>query len=60
MESRVNAGAPVAGRAPSPVWATPAMTALLVVALTLPRIVFAVRYGLIGDEVYYAGSIARE
>jgi 4-amino-4-deoxy-L-arabinose transferase-like glycosyltransferase len=30
------------------------MTALIVVALTLPRIAFAARYGLIGDEVYYA------
>src|SRR5690606_15773828 len=37
-----------------PLWATPAMTALIVVAVTLPRIVFAARYGLIGDEVYYA------
>jgi 4-amino-4-deoxy-L-arabinose transferase-like glycosyltransferase len=54
MESRVNAGALGAGPARGPVWATPAITALIVVALTLPRIIFAARYGLIGDEVYYA------
>ena len=30
------------------------MTALIVIVLTIPRLVFAARYGLIGDETYYA------
>lgn len=30
------------------------MTALIVLVLTLPRLIFAARYGLIGDETYYA------
>lgn len=45
---------PAPGAPRLPLWATPLFTALIVVALTVPRIVFAVRYGLIGDEVYYA------
>ena len=44
--------APAAPRVP--IWATPLATMFIVVAMTLPRIVFAFRYGLIGDEVYYA------
>ena len=39
---------------PAPLWATPAVTALIVLVLTIPRLVFAARYGLIGDETYYA------
>jgi 4-amino-4-deoxy-L-arabinose transferase-like glycosyltransferase len=39
---------------PSPGWATPLAVALIVFALTLPRLIFAARYGLIGDETYYA------
>ena len=39
---------------PTPAWATPLVTALIVLALTVPRLVFAARYGLIGDETYYA------
>lgn len=46
------AGAVVAPRTPA--WASPAVVALIVFALTVPRIVFAARYGLIGDETYYA------
>jgi 4-amino-4-deoxy-L-arabinose transferase-like glycosyltransferase len=43
------------GAAPRvPLWASPAAVALIVLALTVPRIVFAARYGLIGDETYYA------
>jgi 4-amino-4-deoxy-L-arabinose transferase-like glycosyltransferase len=30
------------------------MTALIVLVLTIPRLIFAARYGLIGDETYYA------
>ena len=37
-----------------PVWAAPLGCALIVLVVTLPRIVFAVRFGLIGDEAYYA------
>ncbi len=37
-----------------PRWATPGATTLIVLALTIPRLVFAARYGLIGDETYYA------
>jgi 4-amino-4-deoxy-L-arabinose transferase-like glycosyltransferase len=37
-----------------PAWATPLATALIVLVLTIPRLVFAARYGLIGDETYYA------
>lgn len=39
---------------PTPAWATPLATALIVLVLTIPRLVFAARYGLIGDETYYA------
>jgi hypothetical protein len=39
---------------PSPRWATPLAVALTVLVLTIPRLVFAARYGLIGDETYYA------
>jgi 4-amino-4-deoxy-L-arabinose transferase-like glycosyltransferase len=38
----------------TPRWATPGMTALIVLVLSLPRLGFAARYGLIGDETYYA------
>lgn len=37
-----------------PWWATPWACALLVLLATLPSIVFAVRFDLIGDEAYYA------
>ena len=37
-----------------PAWATPLGCALIVLVVTLPRIVFAARFGLIGDEAYYA------
>jgi 4-amino-4-deoxy-L-arabinose transferase-like glycosyltransferase len=40
--------------APVPGWATPVATALIVLVLTIPRLVFAARYDLIGDETYYA------
>ena len=41
-------------KAPVPAWATPLWTALIVLALSVPRLYFAARYALIGDEVYYA------
>lgn len=41
-------------RASTPTWATPIATALIVGLLTIPRLVFAARYGLVGDETYYA------
>jgi 4-amino-4-deoxy-L-arabinose transferase-like glycosyltransferase len=37
-----------------PGWTTPLATSLVVVALTIPRLLFAARYDLIGDETYYA------
>lgn len=37
-----------------PWWATPWACALLVLALTIPSIIFAIRFDLIGDEAYYA------
>jgi hypothetical protein len=37
-----------------PAWATPLGCALIVAALAIPRAVFAARFGLIGDEAYYA------
>ncbi|MEO7223381.1 MAG: glycosyltransferase family 39 protein [Devosia sp.] len=40
--------------APAPLWATPLATAIIVLVLTIPRLIFAARYGLIGDETYYA------
>jgi 4-amino-4-deoxy-L-arabinose transferase-like glycosyltransferase len=39
---------------PLPGWTSPLATALIVAVLTIPRLVFAARYGLIGDETYYA------
>lgn len=55
MERAATMDAQAAPAAPRvPLWATPLATMLIVVALTLPRIFFAFRYGLIGDEVYYA------
>ncbi|HZY67415.1 MAG TPA: glycosyltransferase family 39 protein [Devosia sp.] len=50
----VGAGAERSGRASVPLWATPAVTALIVLLLTTPRLIFAARHGLIGDETYYA------
>ena len=47
-EARTGAGTPVPG------WATPLAAALIVLVLTIPRLVFAARYDLIGDETYYA------
>lgn len=47
-EARTGAGAPVPGGA------TPLAAALIVLVLTIPRLVFAARYDLIGDETYYA------
>jgi 4-amino-4-deoxy-L-arabinose transferase-like glycosyltransferase len=38
----------------APLWATPLATAAIVFVLTIPRLIFAARYGLIGDETYYA------
>ena len=35
-------------------WATPSVTAVIVLLLMLPRLIFAIRFGLIGDEAYYA------
>jgi len=40
--------------ADTPLWATPLFCALIVVVLTLPRALFAARFGLIADEAYYA------
>lgn len=37
-----------------PWWSTPLGAGLIVLVLTLPRLIFAARYGLIGDEAYYA------
>ncbi len=37
-----------------PGWASPLAAALIVLMLTIPRLIFAARYGLIGDEAYYA------
>ncbi len=39
---------------PAPAWATPLGAALVVLLLMLPRAIFAARFGLIGDEAYYA------
>jgi len=47
-EAKTEAGTPAPG------WATPLATALIVALLTLPRLLFAARYDLIGDETYYA------
>jgi 4-amino-4-deoxy-L-arabinose transferase-like glycosyltransferase len=44
----------VSDAAAMPRWATPLTTALIVIVLTIPRLIFAARYGLIGDETYYA------
>ena len=41
-------------RSQTPAWATPAGAALVVLLLLVPRVVFAARFGLIGDEAYYA------
>jgi 4-amino-4-deoxy-L-arabinose transferase-like glycosyltransferase len=41
-----------AGR--TPIWATPPGAAIIVLLLMLPRALFAARFGLIGDEAYYA------
>ena len=38
----------------TPAWATPLGTAIIVLLLMLPRLAFAVKFGLIGDEAYYA------
>lgn len=38
----------------TPAWASPAGAALIVLLLMLPRLAFAIRFGLIGDEAYYA------
>jgi 4-amino-4-deoxy-L-arabinose transferase-like glycosyltransferase len=55
MERAATMDAHAAPAAPRvPLWATPLATMLIVLTLTLPRIFFAFRYGLIGDEVYYA------
>ena len=46
--------------APSvPLWATPLATALIVFIVTVPRIVFAFRYGLIGhaDGSLWLGAV---
>lgn len=37
-----------------PFWAAPLGCALIVALLSLPRLIFSARYGLIGDEAYYA------
>lgn len=43
------------GSEPSlPFWARPWICAAIVLLLTVPRIVFAARFDLIGDEAYYA------
>lgn len=41
-------------RTKTPAWATPPGAALIVLLLMLPRLAFAMRFGLIGDEAYYA------
>jgi 4-amino-4-deoxy-L-arabinose transferase-like glycosyltransferase len=38
----------------TPAWASPLGTILIVVLLMLPRLAFALKFGLIGDEAYYA------
>ncbi len=45
--------APLAAPRP-PFWATPPGAGVIVLLLTLPRLAFAIRFGLIGDEAYYA------
>jgi 4-amino-4-deoxy-L-arabinose transferase-like glycosyltransferase len=37
-----------------PFWATPLGCTLIVLVLSIPRLIFAGRYGLLGDEAYYA------
>ena len=49
----MSTAAPIAAPRP-PFWATPLGAGLVVLLLTLPRLLFAVRFGLIGDEAYYA------
>ncbi len=39
---------------PTPAWATPLGAGLLVLLLSLPRLLYAGGFGLIGDEAYYA------
>jgi 4-amino-4-deoxy-L-arabinose transferase-like glycosyltransferase len=51
--SSVTDEAKTANAAPVPGWATPLATALIVLVLTIPRLYFAARYDLIGDETYY-------
>ena len=41
-------------RTQTPSWATPLGAAIVVLLLLIPRVAFAVRFGLIGDEAYYA------
>lgn len=43
-----------ASTAQTPAWASSLGAGLIVLLLTLPRIIFAGRFGLIGDEAYYA------
>ena len=38
----------------TPAWATPLGAAVIVLLLMIPRLLFAMRFGLIGDEAYYA------
>jgi 4-amino-4-deoxy-L-arabinose transferase-like glycosyltransferase len=38
----------------SPLWASPLGCALIVLVLSVPRMILVGRYGLIGDEAYYA------
>lgn len=39
---------------PTPFWATPLGCSLIIALLMIPRVAFAARFGLIGDEAYYA------
>ena len=45
---------PTVDTQPLPAWASPLGCLLIVLALMLPRALFAARFGLIGDEAYYA------
>lgn len=41
-------------RTTRPAWATPLLCAAIVLLLTVPRALFSARFGLLGDEAYYA------
>lgn len=52
MTSQANAR--LNGTPSVPFWATPWICAIIVLAISIPRVIFAIRYNLVGDEAYYA------